>query len=218
MNSDGSVLAWHFAGDKLRDGRPLPADGEWLEHDGPVVICESGLHASQRIIDALQYAPGATICRVRCQGDIARESDKIACRRRKIVWRIDGEELLRDFSRWAAWSVIDLWDAPQVVREYLATGNEDLRAAARAATDDVSGSATRAASWAALGAASGSTSRAASLAALGAASWVATLAESGAASRAASWAAQNRQLTAMVRDVRNGCYQKWLADEPAAPA
>ena len=214
MNSDGSVLAWHFAGDKLRDGRPLPADGEWLEHDGPVVICESGLHASQRIIDALQYAPGATICRVRCQGDIARESDKIACRRRKIVWRIDGEELLRDFSRWAAWSVIDLWDAPQVVREYLATGNEDLRDATLAA----SWAASLAASWAASLAASGAASWAASGAASRAASRVASLAASRAASRVASWDAQNRQLTAMVRDVRNGCYQKWLADEPAAPA
>ena len=25
-------LAWHFVGDRLRDGRPVPKDGEWLEH------------------------------------------------------------------------------------------------------------------------------------------------------------------------------------------
>jgi hypothetical protein len=26
-----NVMAWHFAGPKLRDGRPLPKDGEWAE-------------------------------------------------------------------------------------------------------------------------------------------------------------------------------------------
>jgi hypothetical protein len=34
-------------------------------------MCVTGLHASKRIIDALQYAPGNTICRVECRGKIA---------------------------------------------------------------------------------------------------------------------------------------------------
>ena len=25
----GTVLAWHFVGDTLRDGRSIPPDGEW---------------------------------------------------------------------------------------------------------------------------------------------------------------------------------------------
>jgi hypothetical protein len=52
------------------------------------------------------------------------------CRRRKIVKRIDATELLRKFARHCALSVIHLWDAPKVVRDYLETGDESLRAAA----------------------------------------------------------------------------------------
>ena len=36
---------WHFVGDTLRDGRPVPPDGEWLEHTGPIDWCRSGLYA-----------------------------------------------------------------------------------------------------------------------------------------------------------------------------
>ena len=35
-----SIYAWHFTdGNKLRDGTPLPAVGEWLEYEGEVRIC-----------------------------------------------------------------------------------------------------------------------------------------------------------------------------------
>lgn len=50
------TLAYHFVSDTLRDGRPIPADGEWLEHAGPIRICETGLHASRHVADALRYA------------------------------------------------------------------------------------------------------------------------------------------------------------------
>ena len=47
------------------------------------------------------------------------------------------ENTCREFARWCALQVIDKWDAPDFVREYLKTGNEELRlnalAAARAA-------------------------------------------------------------------------------------
>jgi hypothetical protein len=58
------MKAWHFVSDTLRDGRPVPADGEVLVHEGPLKLCASGLHASKNILDALHYAPGSTICRV----------------------------------------------------------------------------------------------------------------------------------------------------------
>ena len=48
-----SIIGWHFAADRLRDGRPLPRKGDTLKHDGAVVLCQSGLHASVRAIDAL---------------------------------------------------------------------------------------------------------------------------------------------------------------------
>jgi len=188
------MRAWHFVGPKLRDGRPVPADGEWLIHDGPVEMCKMGLHASKRIIDALRYAPGHTICRVECDDVVAEQNDKLVCRKRMILWRVDGEELLRDFARRCALDVVHLWDAPDVVVKYLQTGDESLRAAAGAAARAAAWSAARDAAWAASWAAS----EAASWAAARDASWAASEAASEAAARAASRAKQNRRLVQMV--------------------
>ena len=76
--------AWNFTADTLRDGSPIPPIGEWLAHDGPVVICKSGLHASERLLDALQYTPGLTLHRVTCADVVDEQDDKLVCRRRRI--------------------------------------------------------------------------------------------------------------------------------------
>lgn len=123
-------LAWHFVGDTLRDGRPVPPDGEWLVHAGAAVMCESGLHASRKPSQALKYAPGAILCLVECEDIVDEQDDKLVCRRRRIVKRIDATDLMRTFARKCALSVIHLWDAPAIVREYLETGDESKRAAA----------------------------------------------------------------------------------------
>ena len=220
------MKAWHFVGATLRDGRPVPPDGEWLEHPGPVKMCDSGLHASRRILDALDYAPGATICRVECDDIHEEQEDKIVCTRRRILWRVDGEDVLHDFARRCAMDVIGLWDAPDVVREYLATGDDSLRdaawdaawAAARAAARDAARDAVRdaargalrAAARAAAQAAARDAARDAAWDAAWAAAWDAAWAAARAASQAAAWAAarvaaraaardrQNRRLTGMV--------------------
>lgn len=130
-------LAWHFAAKTLRDGSPIPPDGEWLKHKGPVEMCRAGLHASERLFDALGYALGSTICRVAVRGVEDREADKLVARERVILWRLgSADDLLREFARRAALSVIDLWDAPNIVRRYLETGDEEIRAAARDAAWD----------------------------------------------------------------------------------
>jgi hypothetical protein len=131
-----SVLAWHFVGDCLRDGRPIPADGVTLHHTGSVVPCESGLHASVDAFDALQYAPGSTLCLVRCSGTIIGHGypqDKIACSKRTILARMDFTEPLRYYARMQALGVADKWPAPDVVLDYLMTGDESIRDAAWAA-------------------------------------------------------------------------------------
>ena len=142
-----TILAWHFVGATLRDGRPVPADGEWLVHDGPVAICESGLHASLDPFDALQYAPGAILCLVECDDVVAQHADKLVCRRRRIIKRRDATELLWEMSRWSALRVMQLWDAPLVVKRFLETGDDSLRAAASAAASDAAWAAARAAAW-----------------------------------------------------------------------
>ena len=64
MTTRRRVMAWHFTGATLRGGQPIPRYGVWLRHEGRVAMCESGLHASRRILDALSYAPGSSIHRV----------------------------------------------------------------------------------------------------------------------------------------------------------
>ena len=142
-----TIKAWHFVGDSLRDGRPIPPDGEWLVHEGPVTMCNTGLHASRRIMEAIFYAPGSVICRVECDDVVDEHHDKLVCRRRKILWRVDGDELLRDFARRCALDVVHLWDAPQVVIDYLSTGDESLQDRARNAAWDAARAAARAAAW-----------------------------------------------------------------------
>ena len=149
------VLAWHFVGDALRDGRPVPADNVTLKHTGKLELCASGLHASERLIDALEYAPGPILCRVQMGGTIKKESDKLVARQRTILWRIDSTDVLQKFARQCALDVAHLWDMPPVVRQYLETGDESIRAAARyaawgaarAAAGDAARAAARAAAW-----------------------------------------------------------------------
>ena len=185
-----NVLAYHFVGDKLRDGRPVPADGECLEHDGPVELCASGLHASICPFDALQYAPGGTLCLVELGGTVTHGNDKVVASRRRIIKRIDAEPLMREFARWSALQVIELWDAPDVVRQYLTTGDESLRAAARDAAWDAAWATRAAAAWAAAWAADAAwdAARAAD------AAWDAARAADAAAAWAAdAWAARDAQ-------------------------
>jgi len=128
-----AIIAYHFVGATLRDGRAIPPDGEWLVHDGPVVMCESGLHASRDPFDALTYAPGETLCIVECEDVVREDVDKLVCRRRRIIKRAGATTMLREFARAQALDVAHLWDCPPVVRQYLETGDESLMAAARAA-------------------------------------------------------------------------------------
>ena len=172
------MLCYHFHANVLRDGRPISPFGEWLEHTGAVIPCESGLHASVHPLDALQYAPGATLDIVDLEGDLTPHGapvDKYAGIRRKRVASIDTTDLCRAFARQQALSVAHLWDMPQVVREYLETGNESKRGAAGAAAwgaawdavRDAARAAARAAAWGAARAAA----RAAARDAAGAAAW-----------------------------------------------
>ena len=175
-------LAWHFVGKTLRDGRPIPADGEWLEHTGEVRICSTGLHASLEPFDALEYSPGAKLCLVEVEDIVDQQSDKLVCRRRKIIARMDATEMLRYFARMRALSVLHLWEPPQVVCDYLMTGDdESIRAAARDAA------------WAAAWAAAGDAAWAAAWDAARDAAWAAARAAAWDAARAAAgdaaWAA-----------------------------
>ena len=136
------VLAYHFVGEKLCDGTPIPANGRWISRKD-ISMCNYGLHASLHPFDALQYAPGGTLCLVEIGGKIEYGDDKLVAQKRKIVARFDATELLYDQARKSALSVIGNWETPvpQVVIDYLNTGRADLRSAAWSAAKSAAGSA-----------------------------------------------------------------------------
>jgi hypothetical protein len=191
------ILAWWFcAADKLPhgDGRPVVV-GETHDVEGEIVPCERGLHASARLIDALKYAEGPILYRVRLSGTVKSESDKLAASRRTYLWRIDATRVLHLF-------------ACDVAEEALArAGNPDPRSveAIRVKRAWVDGKATdaqldaaRAAAWAAARDAARAAARAAAWAAARDAARAAARAAARDAARDAARAAQNKRLTKMV--------------------
>jgi hypothetical protein len=133
------MKAWYFSNEckKLRyhDNRKIEL-GVTHKVDCKPVLCESGLHASKRLIDALEYAPGPILWRVELGGEIEVGDDKVvATERTYIDGGIDVTECLRRFARMCALDVVHLWGAPDVVIEYLKTGNEELMTAANSAAN-----------------------------------------------------------------------------------
>ena len=140
------MIGYHFTSKTLRDGRPIPPVGEWLEYSGVVVPCKSGLHASEHPFDALRWSPGEFLHRVELDGTLISHGDPIdkwVGSRRRIIASRDSTDVMRAFARWCALQVIHMWDAPDVVSQYLETGDESLRDAARMAAWDAEWDAAR---------------------------------------------------------------------------
>ena len=139
------MKAWYFStedrrlqygdGRKIKPGITHKIKWPWTDETGTIwngpSVCNAGLHGAQRIINALAYAHSPVVWRVELSGKVEIGSDKIAASERKYLWGYDATKILRRFARKCALDVIHLWDAPKVVVEYLKTGNENLRAAAR---------------------------------------------------------------------------------------
>ena len=105
------ILAWHFTnGMKLRDGQPLVV-GKLYKHAGKLVMCESGYHASKDIRDALSYAPGFTVSRVECSGEVIEDTYKLVCTQRKALWSFDAKKVV------LAWSMRVATDAVKTVKK-----------------------------------------------------------------------------------------------------
>ena len=206
------MRAWHFLaqGSVMRDGRKAPRDGVKLVHRGEVIPCESGLHASEHPMDALNYAPGPVLCLVECGGTIRAHGDpedKIACSERTIIARMDATPLLREFARMQALKVAHLLDnPPDVVVDYLATGGDSIRAAARDAARAAAWDAARAAARVAAWAAAWDAARAAAWDAARAAARDAARAAARDAARAAAWDAARSDLQSLIHQA----FEDWL--------
>jgi len=208
---------YHFTGSTLRDGSPIPEPGVWLKHDGPVIPCKSGLHASEHPFDALAYAPGNLLHKVRLRGNITPHGnpvDKYCASERRIVATIDAECVMRSFARRVALDAVKRYwlEAPEVVVEYLKTGDETKRAAARDAAWAAARAAARDAAWAAAWDAAWDAARAAAGAAARAAArdaaWDAARAAAGAAARDAAWDAAKRKQRDLFKRMVNKEFKK----------
>ena len=202
------IRAYYFVGDKLRDGRPVPPDGEWLVHKGPVIMCESGLHASRHPFDALMYAPGNVLCLVDCDDVVDEWDDKIVCRRRRIIARFDASRLLREFAADCAESMLHLvpehsllaciWAIDATRRYARMECDDDERAAAYAAAYAAANAAARAAADAAHAAAYAAANAAANAARAAANAAYAAAYSAAYAAADAARAAQRQSFAALV--------------------
>ena len=185
--------AWHFTGNTLRDGSPIPAIGETLVFPDEVEICKSGYHWSLKPHHALRCAPGATLHKVRFGGYVKMGYDKGVSSERTIIASIDATHLLRRFAADQALSVSHLWDMPKVVRDYLTTLDESKRDAARNAAwnaaRNAAGVADRSAAGIAARAAAGVAAWSAAMDAAWSVAWGAARAAAGVAAMDAAWSA-----------------------------
>ena len=206
---------WHIAENSGLLGHGderLIVVGETLTVAGPIFMCWNGLHACERLIDALAYANGTVICEVILGADAYTEADKSVSSSRTCIAMTTpevGERILRNFARWCALDVAHLWDMPKDVRQYLETGDESVRSAAetaawtaaRAAAVAAAEAAARSAAWTAAEAAARSageaaarsaadlTAEAAARSAAEAAAWSAAWTAGEAAAWSAAWSA-----------------------------
>jgi len=204
------MLAWHFLSEDKRlgygDGR-LVEVGETLECEGEPELCGNGMHGSARLIDAVHYARGPIVCRVKIEGDVIEDYNKICGRRRTVLWMLDATRILHEFACACAEDALALVEQPDersvagiaAKRSWLKGEITDKKldsasAAAWDASQNVAWVASAAAS-AAVRAAARDAAWAASWAAAGDAAWAASW-----AARDDAWAKQNERLTAMVME------------------
>jgi len=194
MNTE--IEAWHFLPSDRRlmyEPHTFVYPGVTLKTEQPPVLCECGFHASRRLIDALYYAPGPMLCRVKIGGKIIEDYDKLVGTERTVLWMANADEMLFQFAQFQALSIIDKWDAPEVVKQFLKTGNPLLRSAAWSAASSAIESTAWSAAWNAARSAARSAARITAWSAADSAAWSAawSAAESAASSaiKSAAWSA-----------------------------
>lgn len=154
------IKAWHFLPRDRRlrwgpDDRQSLEEGEVSVCDKTPVLCECGCHGSERILDALTYAPGPIACRVEIWGEVAQGADKLAGTHRRILRMADATNVLHEFACRCAEDVLSDEPDPRCVaaiqakRDWMAgkISDEKLVAAKDAAKDTVAWAATWDTAW-----------------------------------------------------------------------
>ena len=122
------------------DGRKIKV-GVTHKHEGEVILCKSGLHASLSPFEALYYAPGPILYLVHLSGTIVRGADKVAASERTYLAEYDATDLLRLFARKCALKNIELIspycssEQYALIVNYLTAGDVSMRSAAESAAE-----------------------------------------------------------------------------------
>ena len=106
---------------------------------GDIILCENGLHASMKPLDALQYAPSSYLWIVKLSGEVVHSDNKSVASERKYLYGFNADKLLREFARKQALINIEkikpYTDQYDLIIEYLNTGNKGLMAATWSAAE-----------------------------------------------------------------------------------
>ena len=105
MNKENKIMAWHFLrSDKrlgYKDGRKV-VKGRKMKcpPDRKIQLCEYGMHASLRPLDALSFVhwKNPIVCRVELSGDVIQGIDNIVAPERKVIAWCDADKLLHEFA------------------------------------------------------------------------------------------------------------------------
>lgn len=129
---------WHFVANdkKLRygDNRQVRVGRNYRykpRYEGQKVqLCMCGMHASERILDAIKYAPGFYLCSVELNGDIQFDNskmDKVVAENRKVLTMKNVRKPLEQFLELIINEIITDWNTrfdykiPQIILEFLKT-------------------------------------------------------------------------------------------------
>lgn len=134
---EAGKLYWHFCA-LAPNGVPITREGYFLIvgkryriRDEPE-LCVRGFHGSAKVLNALDYAPGPWVS-LRPLKNVVHGLDKVVGKSYKQGPGFDATETLKAFGRWCALEVADIWEAPNVVKQYLKTNDASLREAALSA-------------------------------------------------------------------------------------
>jgi hypothetical protein len=71
---------------------------KWYGVNRDIRLCECGYHASKKVLDALVYAPGPIVCRVKLGGRIIEGDDKAVAEERTCLWMAGATNVLYEFT------------------------------------------------------------------------------------------------------------------------
>ena len=149
--TERTMKAWHFVANNKRlgygDGRIVEVGNtyEIPDKSRPIKLCEYGMHASVRALDALQYAPGYVCCLVELGGKIIEGDDKVVAESRKVLKMIDATNILHEMACISAETALRIadvqdprfWQSIEAKRAWVRGEISDSElAAARAAAMD----------------------------------------------------------------------------------